>query len=144
MQGLTDEQLQALLDPDKVREISMLRRGVDTLAILDHYGITEEFTAGQLRKAMDLGDTKLIGAVAMQYGIIQPPQQRVQVDHTGTVTHEHIHNVHEELLGKIDMVASNHGLGRTPRPIVRGNGNGRGKVKPQPIIRLLKGPERES
>ena len=100
-----------LLSPDEIRELSRIKDPTVETAILklEKAGTTESFTAEMIHKQMKLGDSKMTMLVGMMYGLLVPPIQRVQ--HAGTVTHEHHHDVHKELLDKIDMVAGNTGMG---------------------------------
>ena len=132
-----------ILTNDEVRELCTRKDPAKDSAVLmlERAGITQAFTATQIIRHIELGDSKLLALVAMIHGILVPPVQRVQHQVSGKVTHEHHHDVHEELIRKIDMVAGNMGKGSTPRPLVRDKDHGRGK--PQPLVRV-RGPQRES
>ena len=135
-----------ILSPDQVRELCTRKDPAKDMAVLmlERAGITQEFTAKQILRHIELGDSKLLALVAMIHGILIPPVQRVQHQVSGRVTHEHHHDVHEELIRKIDMVAGNMGKGSTPRPLRINKDNGNGRGKPQPIIRSARTPSRES
>ena len=134
-----------ILSPEQVREISTHKDpGKDTAVLMmERAGMTQQWTASQLMRHIELGDGKLLALVAMIHGILVPPIQKVQHQVSGKVTHEHHHDVHEELIRKIDMVASNMGKGTTPRPLVRQKGGGNGRGHYQPLVRV-KSPQRES
>ena len=134
-----------ILTTDEVRELSTHKDPVRDTAVLmmERGGITETFSVAQLKRHIELGDGKLLALVCMIQGILVPPVQKVQHQVSGKVTHEHHHDVHEELIRKIDMVAGNMGKGSTPRPLVKHKGNGDGRGKPQPLVRV-RGPQRES